>query len=112
MKKIDFLAVIIVFVFCKNAFAWDDKIVHPKLTQAAIEKSELHDYLREYLNLPQGMETEIVTDSVQNWIKKGSHCEDVPDCRASNHFHNPRKDWKESCMSDESWVINDVKPIS
>ncbi len=76
MKKTGLLFVIIALVLCKYAFAWDDKRTHPNLTDAAFDGSKLHEYLKNYLNLPQGINTELVTESVKELIMRGSFCEE------------------------------------
>jgi len=97
MRRTALLSMIAFLMFCQGVSAWNDKLTHPDLTNVAIEESGIDDYLNNYLNLSQGLDTELVNESVKEWLKKGSFCEDAPVCRASNHFHNPHKDWTESC---------------
>lgn len=49
------------------------------------------------------------------WLQKGSADEDSPVCRASTHFHDPLKPWKDSYVTDSPAIIqfwcNDVPPV-
>jgi len=63
-------------------------------------------YLENNLNLPNGVETFFQGITIKDWITEGSHFEDEPNCRASNHFHNPLKPWTDSYMIDQPWFIN------
>ena len=35
-------------------------------------------------------------------ILEGARMEDSPDCRASNHFHNPLKAWADAGLTDKA----------
>ncbi|HOP46394.1 MAG TPA: hypothetical protein PK874_01920 [Desulfobacteraceae bacterium] len=106
MKRLSFFPIIIAFLVSGNALAFDHEITHRKLTEKAIENSLANQYLIDNHNLPEGKETLINGDKIEDWITEGSYLEDKPPCRASNHFHNPLKDWTESYMSDQTWYIN------
>jgi len=99
---------IIGFCTTGNVAAFDNKTTHRQLTKVAIEGSEFkaNGYLENNINLSNGTETALKSLSVERWLIDGSTFEDEPRCRASNHFHNPLRDWTESGMRDESWFID------
>ena len=43
---------------------------------------------------------------LSEWLARGSRVEDDPMCRATNHFHNPRRDWMESGMRDQPGFVD------
>ncbi|HOP46390.1 MAG TPA: hypothetical protein PK874_01900 [Desulfobacteraceae bacterium] len=108
MRKVFFSIIMIGFLFSGNAFPFDNEETHRRLTNEAVEKSKfaVDKHLETNLNLPGGIETYLKGITIKDWLKKGSFLEDEPNCRASNHFHNPLKDWTESYMSDQTWYIN------
>ena len=110
MKKTSMALIILLFSFyCQCLFAHDQEKVHPDITQLATEKSNLDEYLKKYLNFKNGLSTALPTDGgkiILYLLREGSKQEDHPMCRASNHFHEPLKEWNESAMSDSPWWIN------
>jgi hypothetical protein len=108
MKKLYIFPIVIAFLISGNATAFDKDDTHPRLTEKAIESSEFKDngYLEDNLNLPNGTGTVVDGLTIKRWLKDGSKLEDEPQCRASNHFHNPLEPWTESYMSDQPWFIN------
>ena len=106
MKKLLLLPIITAFLIPGNVLAFDNQITHPRLTDEAIEYSGLREYLVATLNLSDGTETLINGLVIRNWLTSGSNLEDVPQCRASNHFHNPLRNWTESGMRDEPWFVD------
>jgi len=106
MKKLSFFPLIIVFLVSGNVSAFDHEITHRQLTEKAIENSLANQYLIDNLNLSDGTATLINGVKIEKWLIEGSYLEDEPNCRASNHFHNPLKPWTDSYMSDQPWFIN------
>ncbi|MBI3354673.1 MAG: hypothetical protein HY034_07290, partial [Nitrospirae bacterium] len=53
-----------------------------------------------------GYKEDVNGKQIIQWLSDGSELEDSPMCRASNHFHNPLKDWSSSYMSDEPWWLD------
>ncbi|HOP46392.1 MAG TPA: hypothetical protein PK874_01910 [Desulfobacteraceae bacterium] len=108
MKKTWPLLIIIFFLLFGDTFAFDNENTHQELTDATVDiaKNKINTHLKTNLNLPGGIETYLKGITIKDWLKKGSFLEDEPNCRASNHFHNPLKDWTESYMSDQTWYIN------
>ncbi|MFH1674070.1 MAG: hypothetical protein ABIF87_11695, partial [Pseudomonadota bacterium] len=106
MRKLWLLPIITAFLISGNASAFDNEITHPKLTGKAIDNSGMNQHIVGTLNLSNGTETFINGLKIRDWLMEGSKLEDVPDCRASNHFHNPLKPWTESYMSDQPWYID------
>ncbi len=101
MKKIGLMLIVtVISMYSGKIFAWNDEFTHRSLTGFAIRSSKVGDYLRDYLGMHQGIETTIGNEVLAELIKKGSQAEDEPLCRASNHFHTPHRDWKESYMSE------------
>jgi len=98
MKKIALILMsIVVFMHSGKVFAWHDEFTHPRLTDAAIQASQIQIYLKGYLGLHQGIGTSIGDKTLADLFKGGSQVEDVPLCRASNHFHTPHRNRTESC---------------
>ena len=102
----------IVFLLCLSysTFAFDDVDTHPRITNKAIENTNLDKYLIQNLGLKDGLKTKLPSggkDSIVDWLKKGSTDEDSPICRASNHFHNPLKSWEQAGVSDQPSLISD-----
>jgi len=107
MKKTWVLLSIGIVLFSENAIAYDNKVAHKEITDNAITSSiKTHEYLIDNLNLPMGIETFINAHEIRKWLKDGSMLEDEPGCRASNHFHNPLRDWDESGMRDQPWFVS------
>ena len=92
MSKCEILILIIpAFFLGSNAIAYDEKYAHPYITESAINKSELDNYLKSYLNLPGGIGTRYDGEPILKLITNGSANEDLG-VRARNHFWNPCKD--------------------
>ena len=96
------------------AYAYIDKKTHPKITEEAVKKSGLNNFLKEYLEIPDGTEHEFtneeltqlfpgkITKSVMEWLRFGSEYEDVGD-RALNHFYDPLRN---TGLDDKTyWII-------
>jgi hypothetical protein len=97
-------------IFIHNTYAFDDKITHLALTDEAIRhrKDILNSYFKNNLFLGEGIETYIGSKKIADLLQAGSVEEDKPNCRASNHFHNPGNElsWDTSGMSDEPWFVD------
>ena len=106
MKKV-FPFLVVLFV-AGNAYAFDNASTHRELTVAAVgsAKVNLDAYLDGNLNLSGGVATVIKNVSIRELLREGSYLEDKPGCRASNHFHNPLRDWDESGMRDQPGFLN------
>ena len=89
------IIIVITCYFCKNAMAFDNKITHPDITDKAVSSSRLDQYLKSNLGFSVGLGTYFPsTDNEKTilyWLTKGSTEEDIPNCRADNHFHDPIK---------------------
>lgn len=98
----------LLLLYHNNANAYDE-ITHRALTGMAVRNSYLENYLIQNLRIKDGLNTKFPSNSEKSvvyWLLKGSIDEDSPMCRASNHFHNPLKDWSSSYMSDEPWWLD------
>lgn len=92
MRRRNILVVMMCLVLMNfNASAYDEKITHPYITDAAIGRSILNNYLKSYLGIPNGILKEYYGISISDLIKTGSTNEDVSS-RPCNHFWNPLKD--------------------
>ena len=104
MAKKMFYGIVLVICLSNNAFCFDDRLTHPDITEKAVSNSNLGPYLKNNLELKDGIDTKFPSnskDSVRILFKKGATDEDDPDCRASNHFHNPLLSWDQSQMTDD-----------
>jgi hypothetical protein len=92
------------FLCLSPASAFDDAVTHKELIFNAAEVSTLDGYSKDKLGLPQGIFTDLGPNShgkpthekdnrIIEWLREGAFIEDNPICRATNHFHNPLRDW-------------------
>jgi hypothetical protein len=81
---------------------------HRKLTAKSITNSQADNYITNNLGLTEGIDTLVTgdrlgssrTQALGDWLQDGSQFEDDPICRASNHFHNPTKEFSASAVTD------------
>lgn len=108
MKLKAFISLLIILFLVIEAKAHDDSIIHPGITEIAAKQAKTHNYLKNELDLKDGLETNINgSQTILKWLTDGSTAEDaLDDCRASNHFHDPTKAWSVAGMSDSPWFIN------
>ncbi len=101
------ICLFLVVFYCDNLHAFDNKDTHPRLSEAAAKKSNIETYLISTLGYTNGLDSAIASSgSILSILKLGSNLEDVPACRASNHFHNPLLPWDQSQMSDDPWWLS------
>ncbi len=108
----------IFLVLCKSLLAWENKKTHPAMTKEAITASLIDNYLKNHLDTPDGINSQIQYDlemynsyikkrmergkvddpdnstrAIVEWIKAGSTIEDEDgqrySIRARHHFHDP-----------------------
>lgn len=92
MSRCKILAQIILLIFLSSGLrAYDEKFAHPDLTESAIGKSNLDNYLKSSIALPDGVRTIYDGKTIIKLIADGSSNEDLG-MRARNHFWNPLKD--------------------
>ncbi len=100
MRALNVFFILALILSGTNAFAWNDgrELTHEIITEKAIKKSIIKNYLNNNLNLT---DIAVTIDGLQieYWLRYGSKEEDSPLCRASNHFHDPTKEWHESGLS-------------
>jgi len=106
MKKLWLFTIFLAGMIYVNASAYDNEDTHPRITEKAVESSDIGEYLIEMLKCPDGTDTALQGITIRKWLMEGSKFEDIPNCRASNHFHNPLREWTESGMRDQPWFIN------
>jgi hypothetical protein len=111
-KQIIIYGLLLPLLLClvSNVTAFDDNVTHPEITEKAMEESLLDQHLKGNLGFRDGLKTYLFLNNkkkpVAKWIKYGSEKEDSPNCRASNHFHNPLMSWDQSYMTDEPWWLD------
>ncbi|MBC2712017.1 MAG: hypothetical protein HGJ94_13845, partial [Desulfosarcina sp.] len=89
IKRILGISFLTLLLFPLNLYAWDDKEVHPILSEAAIYNSVLNSQnLKINLAMKDGVEEIVNGMELFKWIKLGSTLEDKAP-RFLNHFHNP-----------------------
>jgi len=83
------MCLVLAFMLPVNLHAWDDGVVHPILSEAAVLNSTLNTpYIIENIGLKDGKDEVINGTTLIRWIRMGSTNEDkFP--RFINHFHNP-----------------------
>ncbi|ABK18036.1 hypothetical protein Sfum_2355 [Syntrophobacter fumaroxidans MPOB] len=110
MRRLLYLISILFLFGYTSVEAFDNRETHPALTDSAVRqvRASLDSHFKDKLILPQGLDTPLHGRPTLDWLTFGADREDVPICRASNHFHNPRNDlsWTESGMSDEPWYVS------
>ena len=108
MKIFLLICAIMVTVWPTGVAAFDNELTHPQVTERAITISSLDKtrFLQDRLGLVNGTTTVVNKRNVIEWLREGSRQEDEPACRASNHFHNPLRNWTESGMRDEPWFVS------
>ena len=106
MKKLCLLFVIILVFLSGNSYAWNDDITHPHLSRRSVEESRLDAYLKDNLNLPNGITSKFGENTVLKWLQESSELEDNPACRAGNHFHDPLKPWNQAGLTDTLWPVD------
>lgn len=112
------LALLIVLESYFISYAYDDKYTHKQLTEEAVNKTSLDSFVKNALGYTKGKDAvlpsytidgkNVTSDdqplplTILNILREGAHLEDVPRCRASNHFHDPTKPWTEAGLEDIS----------
>ena len=90
---------------------FDDKTTHRDLTRVSIRASSLDQFLKTTLSLDQGINSPqsgaTKSQGIMLWLEDGSELEDNPACRASNHFHNPLKEYGVAGVTDQPAFIRD-----
>lgn len=92
-----------------TAHAFDERTTHRLLTDLAARRSRLDQSLKDELGLPRGVDTTLTamdgrSQSLLNWLLAGAENEDVPPCRASNHFHSPLRPYPQARVTDQSLI--------
>jgi len=88
-----------------SAEAFDERDTHPRLTEASLRRSLLDATLRNDLGITGGLDAALKgqtgePQTVLEWARRGARGEDIPTCRASNHFHNPLLPFDRSGVGD------------
>jgi hypothetical protein len=88
-----------------SSYAFDDRVTHPQITFLAVDASKLDATLKASLGITDGKDAKLrpasgLSQSVLVWLQTGSTREDDPPCRASNHFHNPLKEYATGGVTD------------
>lgn len=112
MKK-TFLAILFIVIswrFYQLSLGYDEARTHPDLTASAVKRSVLKNYPSQNLGLSKNYDSMINGKSIIERIMAGATDEDLPMCRASNHFHNPLLSWDQSRLNDSAgfagWAIH------
>ena len=106
MKKLFLSLILTISLLYSDAWAFDNETTHKDLTREAIEFSSLDEHVKTNLDLLDGVRMFLAKKTIREWLRDGSKLENVPQCRASNHFHNPLRDWTESGMRDQPWFVD------
>lgn len=92
-----------------TAHGFDERTTHRLLTDLAARRSRLDQTLKDELGLLRGLDTTLTamdgrSQSLLNWLLSGAENEDVPPCRASNHFHNPLRPYAQARVTDQPLI--------
>ncbi|MCK9418016.1 MAG: hypothetical protein M0R70_01400 [Nitrospirae bacterium] len=103
MKKGIICILLLIIYYANSAIGFDNERTHRDLTAKAVDNfaTNSNSYLKVILGFTDGVSSVLNGNTILWWLTEGSFLEDTPNCRASNHFHNPLKPWNESAMSDE-----------
>lgn len=103
-QRIVVVLIFMVFIMSSTITnAYDNVDTHRRITKTAVSAaSQLDNYLMHNLGFAKGYEDKTNGKMIIEWLQEGSYGEDEPNCRASNHFHNPLLPWDQSYMSDDS----------
>jgi hypothetical protein len=80
----------------QNCDAYDNDYTHPFVNRRAAKESKTDSVLRNSLDFPNGIISEVNGKSIQEWIADGGKNEGEPSWRCLRHFHDPLKDWNEA----------------
>jgi hypothetical protein len=107
MKKQNLLSIFIMLLFFNISYSYgfDNENTHPEICKKAIANTNIDNYLISKLYFKNGILTPINGITILKYIQEGSILEDIPNCRAANHFHNPLQSWDMSGIKDLPWVI-------
>jgi hypothetical protein len=96
MKKVIglILCVFHVILFSAMVHAYDEKIVHPKINEKAVEQSSLGEVL-EKLGYSTKLETFFNGYQPIYWLSQGGTDEDYL-TRLLRHFHDPLEPWADA----------------
>ena len=113
------IAYLVCLCNCTIVCAYDVHVAHPVITEKAVNRSQIQNYLINNMSLAKGT-TEVIKgeymkapeffgentwfsgkNTILDWLKTGASNEDAPACRAKAHFHNPvhAGDWRESQLT-------------
>jgi hypothetical protein len=109
------LTALMILFFPINAIAYGDERTHPELTEVAARKSNLDDYLKNTLGIPEGiLKTYEANINIINLLRSGSENEDLKS-RAFNHFWDPIRNaglddprllvWQPSGYGNMDWAM-------
>ncbi len=103
------VGLMIFYISVNITLAYDNMDTHKRITEKGVHGSVVDNYLIQTLGLRDGLETKFPSNSERSilfLLKEASKIEDIPKCRATNHFHNPLKPWDQSAMSDDPWWLD------
>jgi len=97
MKKTLLLASIILFSVVSLSYALETdthEVINEYIVRNILNGFSLNSYLKEELNIEEGIEQLLEKKEIVEWLKEGGKYEDVPPdsapfIRSVNHFHNP-----------------------
>ena len=98
-QRLLWAAVLVVFAWCPS-YGFDNTRTHPLITQEAASTSIVDATLKNQLGVDGGLKNTVKGQPLIDWLIAGSTDEDIPTCRAKNHFHNPLKDFTQSGVTD------------
>ena len=113
MNNLLWLLIISLMLSVDSSYAYDNKQTHRTLTEKAVGNVVTSaTVLRQQLGFLDEYRTKLnngnKSQKIIEWLQDGSTEEDDPLCRATNHFHDPLKEWKDSQLTDPVWIVDRI----
>ena len=87
-RQVPLLFLTVLLLCVVRAYAYDDKITHPKITKESTIRSNLDNHLKNNMGIVEGIKYKYNGISIEDLLQLGSKNEDIG-FRALNHFWNP-----------------------
>ncbi|MFA5553107.1 MAG: hypothetical protein WCZ89_10425 [Phycisphaerae bacterium] len=125
------------YIIAPNAIAWENQKTHPAITEKAVERSILGDFLQNQMGFNESIATQIELTaqfqydidarlldepkfewdnktkvSILEWLRRGSILEDVPNPRARHHFYDPIRNTGLNNSDADPYILSAIQICS